>query len=306
MVKFKFALTLILLTSCGTPVNPEPLLVATLFPQYSLASSLAGDLMDIKWLVPAGVDPHDYEPTPSQRVELNNADLILFTSETFEVWIHDIEETVQGKLIDLSSYVSLLSTTPVVENQFFANTIDDDHDHDFDGDPHYWVDPANGKLMLDIIAEELITLLPEHELLIQSRQQLIEEALFDAVLLYDELVLEGDELDIVFAGHNALGYLVNYDIQVLTPYPGFSSEVIPTAQSIIDFKTLMSTLETNLLYISSTDNTSVTDTLLEGDPTIETVTLYTLETISQPQLDADMTYQELLLLNYEALAQSEN
>jgi len=298
--KIKIAFTVLLITSCGPSVDAEPLLVATLFPQYSLASSLAGDLMDIEWLVPAGVDPHDYEPTPSQRLELNNADVVLFSSENFEAWIHSIEDTVQGRLIDLSTYVSLL---PTDETDIEPTSIEDDHNHD--GDPHYWVDPANGLLMLEVIATELITLLPEHELLIESRQVLIEEALLDAISLYDALVMEDEELDIVFAGHNALGYLVNYDIHVLTPYPGFSSDVVPTAQSIIDFKALMSSLETNLLYVSSTDNAAVTETLLESDPSLEIATLYTLETISVTDFEANVTYQELLLLNYEAIAQSE-
>ena len=298
--KIKIAFTVLLITSCGPSVDAEPLLVATLFPQYSLASSLAGDLMDIEWLVPAGVDPHDYEPTPSQRLELNNADVVLFSSENFEAWIHSIEDTAQGRLVDLSSYVSLL---PTDETHTETTSTEDEHDHD--GDPHYWVDPANGLLMLEVIATELITLLPEHELLIESRQVLIEEALLDAISLYDALVIEDEELDIVFAGHNALGYLVNYDIHVLTPYPGFSSDVVPTAQSIIDFKALMSSLETNLLYVSSTDNAAVTETLLESDPTLETATLYTLETISVTDFEANVTYQELLILNYEAIAQSE-
>jgi hypothetical protein len=67
----------------------------------------------------------------------------------------------------------------------------------------------------------------------------------------------------------------------------------------------MMALDTNLLYISSTDNAAVTETLLESDSTLETATLYTLETISASQLEAEVTYQELLLLNYEAIAQSE-
>lgn len=300
--KVTFALAVLFISGCGPSGNTEPLLVSTLFPQYSLANSLAGDLMDIEWLVPPGVDPHEYEPSPSQRIQLNNADVVLFSSESFEPWIHSIEDSHQGKLVDLSSYVSLLPSNEIEPN---PNASEEDHDHD-DGDPHYWVDPANGLLMLEVIANELITLLPEHELLIQSRQILIEEALLEIVSLYDALVGEDEELDIVFAGHNALGYLINYDIHVLTPYPGFSSEIVPTAQSIIEFKDLILSLETNLLYVSSTDNIAVIETLLESDPSLETATLYTLETISVSQLEANVSYQELLLLNYEAIAQSEN
>jgi zinc transport system substrate-binding protein len=300
----KFTLLTLFLISCGGSTSTEPLLVATLFPQYSLAESLAGDLMDITWLVPAGVDPHEYEPTPSQRVQLNNADVILFSSEAFEPWIHSIEDTSQGKLIDLSSHVNLLTTLPIDETQTEVTSIEDEHDHD--GDPHYWVDPNNGIMMLEVVAAELILLLPEHQQLIESRQLLIEEALQDAVTLYDGLVPEGEELDIVFAGHNALGYLVNYDIHVFTPYPGFSSDIAPTAQSIIDFNNLMASLETNLLYVSSTDNAAVTETLLDNNPLLETAYLYTMETINENQLEAGVSYQELLLMNYEAIAQSEN
>ncbi|MEY3431211.1 MAG: hypothetical protein RIS53_109 [Bacillota bacterium] len=303
MHKIQFSLMAFMIISCGLPTPSEPLLVATLFPQYSLASSLAGDLMEITWLIPAGVDPHDYEPTPNQRVNLNNADLVLFSSEVFEPWIHSIEDTVQGTLIDLSSYVSLLPTLTNDEIQTEVTSSEEDHDHL--GDPHFWVDPANGLIMLEIITEAIINLLPEHELLIESRKILISEAFTDAISLYEELVMAEEELEIVFAGHNAFGYLTRYDIHVLTPYPGFSSEVVPTAQSIIDFNNLMASLETNLLYVSTTDNAAVTETLLESNPSLETTILFTMETISASQLQAGVTYQELLLLNYEAIAQSE-
>jgi hypothetical protein len=68
----------------------------------------------------------------------------------------------------------------------------------------------------------------------------------------------------------------------------------------------MASLETNLLYVSSTDNAAVTETLLDNNPLLETAYLYTMETINENQLEAGVSYQELLLMNYEAIAQSEN
>jgi zinc transport system substrate-binding protein len=93
------ALVAISLASCGTSTEGKSL-IATLFPQYSLAEQLAGDLLDVEFLLPVGSDPHDFEPTPSQRVRLNNADVVLFTSESFESWMHSLEDTVTGKLVD--------------------------------------------------------------------------------------------------------------------------------------------------------------------------------------------------------------
>jgi zinc transport system substrate-binding protein len=302
---FSSTVLAVTLVSCGGTTTEEKSLIATLFPQYSLAQQLAGDLLNVEFLLPIGSDPHDFEPTPSQRVQLNNADLILFTSESFEVWIHDFEESAKGKLLDLSTFVTLIE----------AKDHDHDHllvgpkladDHDDDHDPHYWLDPLNGLAMLEAITDEILLLIPEHTLLIESRKLLIQEAFEDTVELYQDLVIDAEELDIVFAGHNAFAYLTNYEIHVLTPYPGFSTDVIPTAQSLIEFSELITELATNILYVSSTDNNAVIESILEANSNLETEILYTVENVSQSQFDSDIHYQELLMINYEAISNSEN
>ena len=299
-------LVAISLVSCGGTTTEEKSLIATLFPQYSLAEQLAGDLLDVEFLLPVGSDPHDFEPTPSQRVNLNNADVVLFTSESFEQWIHSLEDTATGKLVDLSQVVTLIEAVEhdhdlLMTGPKFAE------DHVDDGfDPHYWLDPLNGLAMLEAISEEILLLVPEHTSLVESRKLLIQEALEDTIELYQELVLEGEELDVVFAGHNAFAYLTNYDVHVLTPYSGFSTDVIPTAQSLIEFSQLISDLGTNVLYVSSSDNNAVIESLMDANPLLETQLLYTLENVSQSQFDSAIRYQELLMINYESLSHSEN
>jgi zinc transport system substrate-binding protein len=299
-------LVAISLASCGGTTTEEKTLIATLFPQYSLAEQLAGDLLEVEFLLPVGSDPHDFEPTPSQRVRLNKADVVLFTSDFFESWIHALEDTATGKLVDLSEVVTLIEAEAHVDDHAMTGPkFTEDHDDDA-YDPHYWLDPSNALAMLETIREEILLLVPEHTLLVESRHQLIKEALEDATELYQDLVDEGDELDVVFAGHNTFGYLTNYDVHVLTPYPGFSTSVIPTAQSLIEFSDLIAELATNILYVSSTDNNAVIESLLEANATLETQMLYTLENVSLVQLDDEISYQELLMLNYESLSQSEN
>lgn len=299
-------LVAISLASCGGATTEEKSLIATLFPQYSLAEQLAGDLLDVEFLLPVGSDPHDFEPTPSQRVNLNNADVVLFTSESFEQWIHSLEDTATGKLVDLSQVVTLIEAVEHDHDHLMTGPkFAEDHDDDA-YDPHYWLDPLNGLAMLEAISEEILLLVPEHTLLVESRKLLIQEALEDTIELYQALVQEGEELDVVFAGHNAFAYLTNYDVHVLTPYSGFSTDVIPTAQSLIEFSDLITELGTNVLYVSSSDNNAVIESLMDANPLLETQLLYTLENVSQSQVDSDIRYQELLMINYESLSHSEN
>jgi len=301
---FLSTLLTISLASCGGAATENKSLIATLFPQYSLANQLAGDLLDVEFLLPVGSDPHDFEPTPSQRVKLNNADVVLFTSESFEAWIHDIEDTAKGKLVDLSTFVTLIEIDEHDHDHLFVGPkFAEGHDDEYD--PHYWLDPMNGLAMLEVIADEILILVPEHTLLVESRKQLIKNALEDVVEAYEDIVQEGEELDIIFAGHNAFGYLSIYHIHVFTPYPGFSSDTVPTAESLINFLNLIKELGTNILFISTTDNNAVIDALLEANSNLETELLYTLENVSQSQFDLGVSYQELLMINYDSISQSE-
>jgi zinc transport system substrate-binding protein len=307
MMKNKILLSLLFsvtVASCGNSPLENKLLVATLFPHYSLANQLAGDLIDVEFLLPIGSDPHDFEPNASQRVKLNQADIVLYTSHEFETWIDAIEETAQGNLIDLSEYVNLVEGVPHDDEGFGFKYDAGDLDKEYD--PHYWIDPENALLMLTVIYDTLLPLLPDDELLLTSRKTLIEDAFVEIIEAFDSLVEGEEELDVVFAGHNAFAYLEHYGIHVLTPYPGFSSDVLPTPQSIIDFTNLMTSLSSDILYVSSTDNVSVIEVLLEANPSLVTYVLYTIENVSLDQFNAGISYQELLMLNYEALSESAN
>jgi zinc transport system substrate-binding protein len=43
---------------------PRPLVVASFYPLYDFARQVAGDRAEAVSLVPAGVEPHDWEPSP--------------------------------------------------------------------------------------------------------------------------------------------------------------------------------------------------------------------------------------------------
>lgn len=296
------------LTSCQTSTNDKPVVMTTLYPQYSITEQLAGDLVDVYFLLSPGMSAHSFEPTPSQVIALNEAEIVFFTSESVETWIHSLEETAKGKLVDLSVGVNLIESDHDHHDEEHEEDHDDevhseeDHDHG-DYDPHYWLDPKNGRIMLNVISNELINLLPEHESLILSRKKIIDDKLVEAINLYEALVADGEELDLVFGGHNAFGYLGAYHIHFLTPYNGYSDNVLPTADSIASFVNKMNELNSKTLYVTTTDNIVVIDTLKEKFPGLQTRLLYTIANVSKSDLDARIKYQDLIIKNYESISE---
>ena len=300
MKKILFSLIgTIVLFSCQSPTQTNGRVVTTLFPQYSIARFLLNDIAEVDFLLESGQASHDFEPTPSDVVALNQASIVFFTSELLEPWIHNIEDTANGELVDLSNGITLLEGHDHEEEHI----DEDEHDHG-EFDPHYWIDPANALVMLTTISSKLIEVFPEEEPLLISRTNVLEEAFGEVVDMYESLLSTEEELDVVFAGHNVFGYLETYGIHVNTPYEGFTDDVLPTAESITEFITLMQTLETTILYVTSTDNQAVIDALVNANESIETEELFSMEAVPSSLDIANITYQEMLQLNYEALAKS--
>ena len=75
---FSLMSLIVLLVGCESSesttesVSDKVKIVTTLFPQYDFARVIGGDKVDVKLLLPAGMESHSYEPTPADIIEINN------------------------------------------------------------------------------------------------------------------------------------------------------------------------------------------------------------------------------------------
>ena len=60
--------------------------VVSSFPLYDFAKKVGGDLVDVKLLLPPGVEAHGFSPTPHDMIAMQRADLFLYTSKNLESW----------------------------------------------------------------------------------------------------------------------------------------------------------------------------------------------------------------------------
>lgn len=74
-------LTVVLLSTvsgCGFEKNEDNskmTVVTTIFAPYDFVRQIVGDKVNVVMLLPPGVESHSYEPTPSDIIEIENADL---------------------------------------------------------------------------------------------------------------------------------------------------------------------------------------------------------------------------------------
>jgi zinc transport system substrate-binding protein len=100
--------------------------VATFYPLYYLTSQIAGDRADVHTLIPDNVEPHSWEPTPSDLIEVSEAQVLVFNGVGFEPWMGDFLAAVDNPglvKVDTSVGVSLIPSDTVVEAYKEAATL---------------------------------------------------------------------------------------------------------------------------------------------------------------------------------------
>jgi zinc/manganese transport system substrate-binding protein len=123
----------------------------------SIAAEVGGDRVEATAIARAQGDPHRVEVLPSYMVRAARADLYLKVGLGLDQWADAIiDGSHNGRLmvVDCSRGIPVLEkpTTKV------DASMGDVHP---DGNPHYWLDPANGALVARTVAEALGRLDPE-------------------------------------------------------------------------------------------------------------------------------------------------
>lgn len=212
-------------------VNADRLtVVASVFPLYDFAREVAGPAADVRLLLPPGVDPHSWEPRPSDIVDLSQSDIFLYISEKMEPWAGSIAKAIRGRNITIVEIMENLDFSGTQE-QYGAKNVDRDG-LDHGEDPHFWLD-----LSLSAQAVEMIgKLLANHDP--PNRDHYIANARAYARKL-DQLdeafktgLMECSSRQLVTGGHAAFGHLTRrYGLEQISVY-GLSPDAEPTPRHL--------------------------------------------------------------------------
>ncbi len=120
--------------------TPRVSVVVSLAIFADFARQVGGDRVDVSTLVPAGADPHTYEPGPSRVAKLTKADLVIVNGLGLEAALEDVvEENTSSSAI----LVELAEGLPVI-----------------DKNPHLWLDVLNAIAYVEHIRDALAEIDP--------------------------------------------------------------------------------------------------------------------------------------------------
>jgi zinc/manganese transport system substrate-binding protein len=171
ILKLSFAVLLVLAGRGASLAKIN--IVATTEDLAAIAKEVGGEKVDVVWLAKGYQDPHFVDAKPSFLIKLQRADLFIEVGRDLEVgWVPSLLNSARNPKIlsGAPGFLDASAPIPILEIPTRQVSRAEGDVHPF-GNPHYWLDPENGKLIAKEIENKLSQIDPGNAATFASRSE---------------------------------------------------------------------------------------------------------------------------------------
>ena len=299
----------------GLPENDGKRLkvVTTLFPYYDFVRQVAGDKVDLKLVLPAGMDSHSFEPTPADMRMIQDADVLIRNGGAMEHWLDEALCALDTRGMTVVTMLDFVDT--LREEQVEGMEEEHGHDHaghksyvDYDGheveieyDEHIWTSPVGAMKLVEAIRDTLTQADPENARAYRAGAESFLKELADIDAGFREVCAERRRNMIIVADKFPFRYLAEeYGLDYRAAFHGCASDTEP---SLATLKYLIDQVEQEhipVVYTIELSSQKVAEAIAETTGA-RVLTFQSCQTVSREDLDNGATYLSLMRQNVEAL-----
>jgi len=167
MKKFFLIIALLIAVSCNSnsPVSGDRIITVSIAPFEYFVKEIAGDDFSVNVMVPAGANPHIYEPYPGQITRLRKS--VAYISNGYL----GFEMTWLDRFYEINKSMARLSLGDAIVP--IKSEHEDGGEHAEGADPHYWVSPKCAALIALSVKDFICRLNPESAVKYESNYALL-------------------------------------------------------------------------------------------------------------------------------------
>ena len=215
--------------------------VATTEDLGSLASEIGGDRVSVTSLAKGYQDPHFVDPKPSFILAVSRADLLIVVGRELEVgWLSPLLTSSRNSKVQPGSkgYLDASLTVRILEipTGQITRAMGDVHPL---GNPHYWLEPGNGRRMAQAIRDKLGELSPNDKTLFAQRYADFDQRLAAAEKRWDAAMAPYKGTKIVTYHRSWPNFMERFGLEVMgyvEPKPGIPPSPAHTIDLIGEMK----------------------------------------------------------------------
>lgn len=183
---------------------------------------------------------------------------------------------------------------------------EDDHDHEDENAIHFWTDPTTAIQLIEAILQKIIEIDPDNA---QFYEDNAEDYIHEIEELHHDLEAflmseAHEDSTIYFAGHNALGaFGERYHLNIVSLFEGFKPDSDLTSSELIQFVSQVKVAQAYHLFIEELVEPKaalrIQSELAKENYVLTLLELHGYHNITKSQMEAGVTYRDLLEQNFE-------
>jgi len=206
-----------------------------------MAQNIAPDHCQVETIVPRGMDPHIYEPTPSDIDLVLASDLIFMNGLRLEGWLDKIITNAgrHGKKVTVTEGI-----TPITSLEYESAP-----------DPHAWMDLSLGLIYLKNMRKAFIEFMPDHaEEIEQKYDTYIQEMKEVHEWTYEQIQSIPAEHRVLITSHDAFQYFGRAYGMQLHAAMGLSTDADVKTGDVLHITRLLESSSIPAIFVESTIN----------------------------------------------------
>lgn len=300
--------------SCGAPqqatTSPnanstnKPKVVATSSVLCDVTQEIAQDTVELKCIVPAGSDPHVYEPKPDDRKAIEQAQLILYNGHDFEPDLIKLIKATKNATPKVA--VNEIAVPKPLkgeehEHEKAGEKAEAEHNHE-EADPHVWHDAQNGIKIVETVRDSLAKIAPNQAAKYTSNAEKMTGELkqVDIWIKSQIQTIPANQRKLITT-HDALGYYSKaYGIPVEGALQGLSTEEKATAGRVKDLVKEIKTAGVPTIFAETSINPKLIEAVAkEANVKVSQREIFT-DGLGEKGSEAD-TYKKMLIANTQTI-----
>lgn len=206
-------------------------IATSFYPLYFITREIVGDMAEVYTITPAGVEPHDFEPTTRDIVRINDSDLLIILGGGFEPWAESFEDAL------------------VVSDGLV-----------FESDPHLWLSPRQAEEIVARITNAIIEKDPAYESVYRSRSAALLARLRQLDTAYRTGLSQCKETHFI-TSHAAFGYLAREYGLTQVEIAGLSPDEEPSHEDVATIVNLARERKITTIFFESLVSPELAETI---------------------------------------------
>lgn len=295
-----------------------PTVVTAFYPLAFATEQVAGGSANVVNLTETGADAHDMELTARQVGQIVDADLVVYL-RGFAPSVDEAIEQNAGHAVDVAEIIDRLPAAEDAhehgngeeeEHAHDDEAADDEHEedehgehdhaHDLEGDPHFWLDPANMATLGEVVADELAEVVPQDDEVFHDRAHEFADELEALDEEYTTGLADCERTTFV-TSHAAFGYLAEAYGLDMVGIAGIDPEIEPSPSRMAEVQEIVQDEGISTIFYERLVSPAVAESLAD-DVGVATAVLDPIESLTDDTADED--YFSLMRANLDALKEA--